>query len=241
MIFSLFAYGQTYTIQGKVINKTTGELLVGCSVFNVSKQIGTVSNEEGRYRLTVEKGDLIQFTFVGMGVIERYILDEEDITIEMNYQVRKIKPVTIKGQIAAKSSSLYNPNYDKEKKPIFLEPIRKSSEQMMKDAAPQINGTGITMSPITLLYLAFNKKEKRRLDAIIDISKLDASHQKYSLDFISLITKVDDREELKDIKAYCYFPHDQVLNTSYYELGLMVKECYLDFLEDKKNQNSTDK
>jgi hypothetical protein len=37
-------------------------------------------------------------------------------------------------------------------------------------------------------------------------------------------------DELKDIKAHCYFPHDLVLRSSYYELGIMLKECYIGYL-----------
>ena len=78
------------------------------------------------------------------------------------------------------------------------------------------------------------------MNAILDIEKLDASNLKYSLDFISLVTKVEDREELKDIKAHCYFPHDEVLNASYYELGLKLQDCYIEYLEEKKIRSATD-
>ena len=59
---------QSFPIYGQVINKQTSTFLIGCSVYNVTKQMGTVTNDEGRFKISVEKGDLIQFTYLGMGV-----------------------------------------------------------------------------------------------------------------------------------------------------------------------------
>lgn len=231
LFFVEIVYAQVLTIKGQVINKQTNNYLVGCSVFNVSKQIGTVTNEEGRFNISVEKGDLIQFTYVGMGVIEQYVIEDSEWTIEMTYQSRKIKAVTIKAEVAAKKSVLYNPKFE-EKKQTFREPIRRTPEEYLKQSSP-------LTSPISFFYYS-NKRVQRRLNAILDIEKLDASNLKYSLDFISLVTKVDDIDELKDIKAHCYFPHDEVLNSSYYELGLKLQDCYIEYLEERKQRQSTD-
>ncbi len=246
-VFILFSFSniqsQSFSIYGQVINKQTSTYLVGCSVFNVTKQTGTVTNEEGRFKITVEKGDLIQFTYLGMGVQQQYILDDTDINVEMSYQTRKIKPVTIKAEMAAKKSVLYNPNYDKSNGRTFREPVHRSASEYKKmsglRSSDNPNQPGVMISPFSLLYYS-NKKVQRKLNAILDIEKLDASNLKYSLDFISLVTKVDDTEELRDIKAYCYFPHDEVLNASYFELGLKLQDCYIDYLEDKKNKAATD-
>ena len=213
--------------------------MVGCSVFNVTKQTGTVTNEEGRFKIAVEKGDLIQFTYLGMGVQQQYVIDDAEISIEMTYQTRKMKPVTITAEIAAKKSVLYNPKYEKNKEKIFKEPLHRTPEYMMKQSTVAVNNGAIVMSPFSMLYYS-NKKVKRKLNAILDIEKLDASSLKYSLDFISLVTKVDNIDELKDIKAYCYFPHDEVLNASYFELGLKLQDCYIEYLEDKKSKAATD-
>jgi hypothetical protein len=231
---SIEGISQSYTIAGLVVNKTTDDILVGCSVYNVTKQRGTITNEEGKYKLTVDKGDLVQFTFIGMAIIERFIIDGSDIDVAMTYQTRRIKNVVIKSESLARNSTLFNPDYDKRKNDKTIEPTRKTAKEMIQSGAPSITSSGVSMSPITMLYYAFNKREGRRLDAIIDINKLDASNQKYTLDFISLVTKVEDYTELKDIKAYCYFPHERILNSSFYDLGIMLQDCYIEYLEDIK-------
>jgi len=229
---------QSWIVNGQVINKQTATYLVGCSVYNVTKQMGTVTNEEGRFRIMVEKGDFIQFTYLGMAVKTLYIIDESELMIELYYQSRRIKPVTIKAEVAAKNSVLYNKKYDPDKR-TFQEPIRRTAKEMLKQSSPSFSNGALVMSPFSLLYYS-KKSVQRRMNAIIDIEKLDASNLKYSLDFISLVTKVEDRDELKDIKAYCYFPHDEVLNSSYYDLGLKLQDCYLDYLEDKKKRAAKD-
>lgn len=224
-----------YSVSGQILNKNNNTVLIGCSVYNITKQRGTISNEEGLYRIGAERGDLLQFTYIGMAIVEKYVIDSSAINIEMVYQVKKIKNVTIKGENLARNSVLYNPDYEKFKNYKTIEPTRKSASEMIKDGAPKLTSNGITMSPITMLYYALNKRERRRLDAIMDIEKLDVSNKKYSLDFISMVTKVEDIDELKDIKAYCYFPHDQVINSSFYDLGIMLKDCYIDYLEYRKS------
>jgi hypothetical protein len=235
-------YGQSWSIKGQVVNTQTSNYLIGCSVYNVTKQMGTVTNEEGRFRITVERGDLIQFTYLGMGVQQQYILDDKELLIEMSYQTRRMKPVTIKAEVVAKKSILYNPKYDS-RGAVFLEPVRRSAKDYKKmsgiGTSNDANNPGVVMSPISFFYYS-NKKVQRRLNALVDINKLDASNQKYTLDFISLVTKVEDIAELKDIKAHCYFPHDEVLNSTFYELGLKLKDCYIDFLEVEKSKPTVD-
>lgn len=232
-------HSQSFPIYGQVINRQTSTFLIGCSVYNVTKQMGTVTNDEGKYKISVEKGDLIQFTYLGMGVQQQYVIDAADINIEMTYQTRRMKPVTIKAEIEAKKSVLYNKDYEKTKERTFIEPVHRSPKEMIKQSLPNFKTGELTFSPFSLLYYS-NKRVQRRMNAIIDIDKLDASNLKYSLDFISLVTKVEDIDELKDIKAHCYFPHDEVLNASYYELGLKLQDCYIEYLEEKKKHDATD-
>jgi hypothetical protein len=232
-------HSQSFSIYGQVINKQTSTFLIGCSVYNVTKQLGTVTNDEGRFKISVEKGDLIQFTYLGMGVQQQYAIDNSDMMVEMTYQTRRMKPVTIKAEVEAKKSVLYNKNYEKNKEKTFKEPIRRTAKEMIKQSLPNFKTGELSFSPFSLLYYS-NKRVQRRMSAIIDIDKLDASNQKYTLDFISLVTKVEDIDELKDIKAHCYFPHDEVLNASFYELGLKLQECYIEYLEIKKSKPAVD-
>lgn len=225
-------------VYGTLRNAQTGNVLIGCSVFNLTKQVGTITNEEGYYTIWVEKGDVIQYSYIGMLPVERTIVEETELNIEMKYLVKKIKDIIISDDNRKKNSVLYNKNYSRNKNNKWAEPTRKTAQDIMREAAPRYSPAGVSFSPITLLYYALNKKEQRRLKAVKDIQNLDASNQKYSLDFISMITSVDDMDELRDIKAHCYFPHELVLQSSYYELGIMLKECYVSYLIAKKEKEN---
>lgn len=226
------------TISGTIINQQARTPLIGCSVYNVTKQTGTITNEDGRYSITVERGDVIQYTYIGLLPIEKVIVESEVIDLEMKYLIRKIRDVVIMSENQLKNSVLYNKNYERNKRVQQVDPALKSAEDMIRESSFQSNGSGVSFSPISLLYYALNKREQRRLKAVIDIQKMDNSNQKYSLDFISMVTNIDDIDELKDIKAHCYFPHDLVLRSSYYELGIILKECYIGYLVAKREREA---
>lgn len=241
LIISISHFGlkaDEYLIRGKVTNVNTKTSLIGVSVYNLTKQTGTITNEDGLYAIQANLGDVIQYTYIGMKPIEQTVIDADNIDIEMGYLVRKIRDVVISPENIAKRSVLYNPEYARRREKMFIQPKIKTAKDKLRETIPQI-GTG-SFSPISMIYYAFNKKEQRRLKAVHDIALMDNSNMIYSLEFISMITAVDDVDELKDIKAHCYFPHELVLRSSYYDLGLMLKECYLGYLITKKEKLKSD-
>ncbi len=220
-------------ITGKIIDEKEGKALRGCSIYNVSSQFGTVSNEDGLYRISANNGDLIQFSFIGMEIQEFYIVEAvEELNVSLRYYIKPIKNVVISSKSLASQSILYNKNYGKkEEKP---KQRLKSHADYMKEAGPSLGINGVSFSPITYLYYALNKKEQRRLQALQMIEKRDVSNLKYSYDFISIITKETDEDELQRIKRHCYFSEDEILESTYYELGVMLKNCFYDYLQQKK-------
>lgn len=217
-------------VYGTLRNAQTGNVLIGCSVFNLTKQVGTITNEEGYYTIWVEKGDVIQYSYIGMLPVERTIIEEAELNIEMKYLVKKIKDIVILQENKLRKSVLYNKNYEKTKHSVY-------KPRTEVDFKSHLNPLNLIFAPWDFIYYS-NKKVQRRLTAIYDMKKMDASNQKYTLDFISLVTSVDDIDELRDIKAHCYFPHELVLQSSYYELGIMLKECYVSYLIAKKEKEN---
>ena len=68
---NLFALAQTQKVSGKVTDATTGELLVGVSVYEKGTQSATTTDVNGAYTLNaVKKGQILVFTFIGMKTIE---------------------------------------------------------------------------------------------------------------------------------------------------------------------------
>ena len=56
---------QNLTIKGKVIDAGSGEPLPGVSVVNTKQTGGTITDIDGLFELSVPKGAILQFSFVG--------------------------------------------------------------------------------------------------------------------------------------------------------------------------------
>jgi len=59
-----FAFGQSITVKGKV-SSTDGELLPGVNVKVKDATIGTITDFDGNYQLKVNKGEVLEFTYIG--------------------------------------------------------------------------------------------------------------------------------------------------------------------------------
>ena len=56
---------QTMTVQGKVTDVETGKVLVGVSVKNNKTKSTTTTSVDGKYTISVNKGDVLTFSFLG--------------------------------------------------------------------------------------------------------------------------------------------------------------------------------
>ena len=59
-----FALAQSLTVKGKV-SSTDGELLPGVNVRIKNATIGTITDFDGNYQLKVNKGEVLEFTYIG--------------------------------------------------------------------------------------------------------------------------------------------------------------------------------
>lgn len=213
-------------VSGKVVYSTTGLPLIGCSVYNTSSNMGTITNENGEFNMSTKIGEKIQFSYIGMIVYTVVVEDFSDINVEMKFAIKKLRDVYIRPENLAKKSILYNPKADEKKT------VKKYGRQ--RHYSEYMNVGTLISSPITFLAAALNKKYQRKTQAIKDLNEMEYCEKKYSIEFISLITNEEDETTLKDIRAHCYFPRDLIIQSSYYELGIHIKNCYLDFLKNGK-------
>src|ERR1044072_3670780 len=87
VIFSAFAVqAQKFTINGYVTDKTSGERLSGASIFLFEKNIGTTSNADGFYSITLpaqEDSLEIQFSYAGYEIYRVKIVLKDNIKINV--------------------------------------------------------------------------------------------------------------------------------------------------------------
>jgi hypothetical protein len=78
---------QNYTISGNITDATSGEDLIGATVFIKSTSTGTTANTYGFYSLSLPKGkQIVSFSFIGYKTIIREVTLNKDMTI--NIQLR---------------------------------------------------------------------------------------------------------------------------------------------------------
>ena len=58
-------YAQELNVKGIVSSATDGEVLIGVTVKVKGKQIGTVTDIDGEYKIKANKGDVLEFSYVG--------------------------------------------------------------------------------------------------------------------------------------------------------------------------------
>lgn len=219
------------TYYGIVFDLNTNKPISGCSIYNINTDRGTITNEEGKFMITGNIGDMIQASYIGKQTEFIYITESTKfIQFELLQYIKQIKPAIIRHENLAKNSVVYQEKEeDVEIKRNIFNPKSYFS-----------NPINAISSPISMLYYAFNKKEKRRLNALVLIQKREIANQKYNRDYISSILRINDPDELDEIILFCYFSEDEILDASMYELSQKLKACYFgykQFKETKEKKN----
>ncbi|MDY5970016.1 MAG: TonB-dependent receptor [Bacteroidales bacterium] len=100
LLFAAAAMGQSYTIRGTVTDKSSGETLIGATIYDKRSGKGTVTNSYGRYSLTLPKDSVdISISFVGYSTQrETFLLDaNREINAVLNNSV-ELQAVEITGE-----------------------------------------------------------------------------------------------------------------------------------------------
>ncbi|MCE7064229.1 DUF5686 and carboxypeptidase-like regulatory domain-containing protein [Dyadobacter sp. CY326] len=100
-VASVTAIAQSTTIKGTITDAKTGETLPFVSILIPGTTMGTASDADGKYALTLrEEYKTVKFTYVGYLSIEKPITPgiEQVINIKMAVDASMLKEVTIKGR-----------------------------------------------------------------------------------------------------------------------------------------------
>jgi hypothetical protein len=85
-LFAGIVSAQTYTVSGKVIDYSTGEILIGANVFIKGTTIGAATDDNGEYNIMVEAGDYtIRCSYVGFDAKEYEISVTNNM--ELNFEL----------------------------------------------------------------------------------------------------------------------------------------------------------
>jgi len=105
LLSTLIGVGQTGSIKGTIIDKESGETLIGASVFILGTYKGTVTDINGKYKLEgIKQGDYsIKFSFIGYAdVIVNGVRVKSGVSTPLNAKLQtrstSIQEVVIVGE-----------------------------------------------------------------------------------------------------------------------------------------------
>ena len=87
---------QERTITGQVVEKETGEPLIGVNVLVKGSSIGTITDMEGHYSIRVSSdNDILVFSYVGQVTVERSVKGITVLDIEMESDIAMLDEVVV--------------------------------------------------------------------------------------------------------------------------------------------------
>ena len=89
-----FAFGQSITVKGKV-SSTDGELLPGVNVKVKDATIGTITDFDGNYQLKVNKGEVLEFTYIGFKKLAIKVGNQRDWNVELTPDLTNLDEVVV--------------------------------------------------------------------------------------------------------------------------------------------------
>ena len=84
-------------ITGKVVNSVTGLPIEGATVSVKGKKTAVATNEEGKFTITAEVGDILEVSSIGFNNIEITVTDKTDYSISMLINGESLGSITVIG------------------------------------------------------------------------------------------------------------------------------------------------
>ena len=104
LLLGNFAMAQQTVLTGKVTDSSSGESLPGVSIVVKGTTNGTMSNEDGIFTLSVNMGDIIQFSYVGYKLQEIAAQGQNTLAVSLIVDTEQLEEVVVIGYGQVKKS-----------------------------------------------------------------------------------------------------------------------------------------
>jgi len=95
--WTVTVYAQDVVVTGTVLDGEFGTSLPGVNIEVKGKSTGTLTDGEGKYSLSVAKGDVLVFSFIGYATQEVTVGDKPVIDVVLNIEATKLAEVVVVG------------------------------------------------------------------------------------------------------------------------------------------------
>lgn len=97
LVITQFTFAQEVSLSGKITDSDTGEPIPGATVVVKGTTNGTVSDFDGNYTLKVEKGDTLQFSYIGYKKSELVVGNESTLNVALRVDTEELGEVVVIG------------------------------------------------------------------------------------------------------------------------------------------------
>ncbi len=229
---------------GTVLNDSSKIHIGFVHIFNESKRIGAISNEQGEFKFRADIGDTIVFGALGylykviivsdamlqnstdVPLIPRYYeIEAVDVVSFGTYENFKKKFLTLE----AHKTNTYNLKNQLRQLSRKEGQIGFEEGKVRRAMSPQ-PGTE-PMNGLPILY----KEDLQRLN-YARVLKLEEKqriiNKKYNFEIVKNVTKLPD-EEILDFMSFCKFTQEYLLRASDYEILVEIEKKYEEYLKMK--------
>ncbi len=225
--FCCKGFGQDQKLEGKVIDKQSRKGIGQCHVVNKRTLRGTLSGEDGTFKLTIALGDTVVFSNIAYKYFYFIYADSataiKDVFVEMEEQNYLLHEVSIFS---------YELTSNNEKEMVLNEP---------RDPKPEELGDGRIVeagfdNPAEFLYNLFGSKP-RQLRMLAKLKADDAYREKLkennNREIVVELTGLS-RDELEAFMFYCKFSSVRMQTLNDYDFLLSVQRCYRQYVREKE-------
>ncbi|MGK7389862.1 MAG: carboxypeptidase-like regulatory domain-containing protein [Candidatus Cyclobacteriaceae bacterium M2_1C_046] len=229
-------------VKGRISDQASNEPVPYVNIINKVTGKGTFSNIYGNFSIAVKAGDTLIFSAVGFGKHSMVItqqLKEVYIEIKLSSEAMELRPVRV---------FAYRDLESLKRAIINLETPLQESEGVALNLpgitpTPPINHDGITGTGVAIngmLSGAINKlghnkeynelQKLRKIKEENDRSKM--AQVKYNAEIVNEWTSLEGKK-LKSFMEFCKLSDDFIIESTTYELAVVVQQCLRDFYEQE--------
>ena len=89
---------EKFDVTGQVLEATSKKPIQGVSILVRGTTAGTLTDEDGKFGLPVSKGDVLQFSFIGLQTQSVVVKDKSSIVVYMKDDVQSIEEMVVVGR-----------------------------------------------------------------------------------------------------------------------------------------------
>lgn len=163
-----WAFGQTSTLKGKILDAQTKETIIGASVEVKGTNRGTISDIDGNFEIDGKTGETLVFSYIGYKTTELIITSQNDITVELPQESVLLNQIVVVGYGSQRKVDITGSTASVKGEELQKQPVMTATQalqgkvagvQIISSGRPgsspdvRVRGTGTALAGTTALFV----------------------------------------------------------------------------------------